>query len=231
MAQAFLLQAMAAGMIHCINLPDEDTFMITPDQWNMFLTAVAVSCFGGDLASRGLDAFLHPPMHDCMKAKPPKGVVHLKADGSWLQNCALRGKSGYWTFGFPRPRKTERKAYVAGFKHGTDAMPEWAQIALSHPNMNVHRLIAFWANGKPPAGKQLACHYYCGEKLCLNPRHISWGSDSDNAYHKSWHHDNKTVHCVEPCPSKHRPSGYMSAADKRGGPIKQRAPRFEKYIA
>lgn len=44
---------------------------------------------------------------------------------------------------------------------------------------HVHRLMCRLAHGEPVAGKHFALHE-CGNKACLNPRHLRWGSHQDN---------------------------------------------------
>lgn len=59
----------------------------------------------------------------------------------------------------------------------------------------VHRVVLFLVHGPPPAGMldAQACHA-CGNRSCLNPYHLYWGSDKDNKADRSFHahsHNNK----------------------------------------
>lgn len=47
----------------------------------------------------------------------------------------------------------------------------------------VHRLVCWWAKGPPPSAEQDdACHFCCDNKQCLNPRHLRWGTKSQNRF-------------------------------------------------
>ena len=62
----------------------------------------------------------------------------------------------------------------------------------------VHHLLCWWAHGPPPAGKKLACHSVCDNKLCLNPHHLSWGDQKANAEQAHLHraHAKRQRGCV-----------------------------------
>lgn len=52
------------------------------------------------------------------------------------------------------------------------------------PYVDVHRLLCYMFNRKPPLGRLQACHFHCGNVHCMNPKHLCWGSAADNAMHR-----------------------------------------------
>ena len=80
----------------------------------------------------------------------------------WMQNVRLRYQDGYWQWHFTR-----------------DSLKTAA--AKNRVSVGVHHLLCWWLHGPPPAGKALACHNTCGNRGCINVRHISWGDQADNA--------------------------------------------------
>ena len=44
-----------------------------------------------------------------------------------------------------------------------------------------HRTVCELAHGAPPLEKPYACHS-CGRKICVNKRHLRWGSHKENAW-------------------------------------------------
>ncbi len=50
-----------------------------------------------------------------------------------------------------------------------------------------HRLVCFWFNGPPPAGKGCVSHR-CHNKMCLNPSHLVWASALDNFHQAKRQH-------------------------------------------
>jgi hypothetical protein len=47
-------------------------------------------------------------------------------------------------------------------------------------NHLVHRLVCIEAHGPPPFPGAQACHGECHNRRCVNPRHVYWGSPTDN---------------------------------------------------
>ena len=47
-------------------------------------------------------------------------------------------------------------------------------------NKRAHRVICEARHGRPPASRPLACHS-CGNRWCVNPNHLYWGTYKNNA--------------------------------------------------
>jgi hypothetical protein len=54
----------------------------------------------------------------------------------------------------------------------------YGKIKLKKKTMNSHRYVCISAHGSPSAG--LDARHLCGVKLCVNPRHLKWGTRSEN---------------------------------------------------
>jgi len=65
---------------------------------------------------------------------------------------------------------------VFGKGYGSYPTPEGP-----HTSIGAHRIACERAHGPAPIDKPFACHYVCGRPVCVNPRHLRWGSVQDNA--------------------------------------------------
>lgn len=96
----------------------------------------------------------------------------------------------------------------------------------------VHHLLKWYKSGAPPPSKveendsggqglvhwHHALHWQCDRPRCLNTHHLSWGNQSDNAYHadkqrsKGWllGKDLQEVSSVQ----EHRPEGYETLLER-----------------
>lgn len=77
----------------------------------------------------------------------------------------------------------------------TDDCVEWpygrmangyGRVKLDGFTHNAHRLMCFWKNGPAPSDKPEAAHG-CGNRACVNPRHIRWASRQENMADKVIH--------------------------------------------
>lgn len=72
----------------------------------------------------------------------------------------------------------------------------YGQISISGRPVRVHRLVLFLNTGT--IGEHVL--HSCDNPVCINPQHMSWGSDSDNARDKvnrGRHHNQKKTHCPQ----------------------------------
>lgn len=165
----------------------------------------------------------------CVLAREPGIVVaeprRLRDRGHWLSGGTLSGKDGYWQWSFRHLSAKQWAEQVVRLRGG-DKQPSRLPAATGdasdpvsrarrNAHINVHRLICWWAHGSPPSDEEtLACHVTCGNKLCLNPHHIQWGSIADNAYHRSRHADRRAGWPIpEDAILPHAPQNYVSHHD------------------
>jgi NTP pyrophosphatase (non-canonical NTP hydrolase) len=82
------------------------------------------------------------------------------------------------------------------FKTRTGPNLEYGQISKGSANRiggfkgkygrRAHRVLCALAHGEPPTDKHVACHA-CGNPICVNPKHLYWGTAHDNAADKIKH--------------------------------------------
>ena len=103
--------------------------------------------------------------------------------------------------------EAERQSEQAGTPQSQqDAARRAANLTIASANdyTSLARLLCWYGNGAPRVDKPLACHYYCDNPICLNPKHLSWGSADDNVGHREWHREKaKGMHPEEACPPKY----------------------------
>ena len=150
-----------------------------------------------------------------------------KGDG-WLQHLRVVQHGGRWhlALGTLLPEQWDSfLVHLVSEAEGPDAKAQaHAQVedARKNTDMGVHQLLCWYQEGPPTGDKNQACHFYCGEKRCLNPRHLCWGSARDNRYHKWWHDlrvaDRVRANMcgeVQSAPCKHAPDDWQLPSKKR----------------
>lgn len=75
--------------------------------------------------------------------------------------------------------KMTRWFYGCELWTGAKTASGYGGVLFAGRNRGVHTLIAEHYHGPAPDGRPFACHI-CGNKSCINPAHIYWGSPRDN---------------------------------------------------
>lgn len=55
----------------------------------------------------------------------------------------------------------------------------YARIGLQGKSYYAHRVVCVEAHGPPPSSEHEAAHS-CGNRACMNPKHLSWKTSKDN---------------------------------------------------
>ena len=189
--------------------------------WKHFIRAAAKTLLSNGEGLRGEAAFLKASEDVCLLAGTPSLTAALTGS-TWVQGAVFQHKDAYWQVRLPEPSASDIKG-CGGLKCPARLMRQ-AQKSVSY---NVHHLLTWWAWGAPPGnGYDQALHWRCGNKLCLNPHHLCWGSAKDNAYHRTFHGERRRgLHSASDHPEKHVPAGWESAREKAK---QQKKPRSHK---
>ena len=187
----------------------EEVYQLGPSDWKMLVGVCACVCLCIGGVGEGYKALIQAQQDKCELGRKP---ILIRAHGGkdWLQGAVFQGKEGYWQVRLPKASSTD----IAVCK-GLSAKPQLRKQAQQSLSTNVHHLITWWAHGRPgQSDYNQACHWYCGNKLCLNPHHLCWGSNADNAYHRTWHAERKKgLHSSDTAPERNVPAGWVSHAE------------------
>ena len=211
-AGAKLLMAGVAGM-----------WSLKPADWVSLITLIAQTCLRACEGVGGYEALVQATSGKCVLANKPYLIrAQLHGGQAWLQEAVFQAKQGYWQLRMPRVKSTAI-ARCRGVKPDSNLKGQ-AQKTLS---INVHHLITWWAWGRPSQSEHdQACHWYCGNKLCLNPHHLYMGSVRDNAYHRTWHAEKgRGLHASLDSPDRHAPPGWKSVLSKASSGLPARPHR------
>ena len=148
----------------------------------------------------------------------------------WLQNVRVVQHGGRWHFSFGSLLAHEWDAFrdhLVSEEDGPEGEAlarEQVEDARKNRDFGVHQVLCWYQEGSPKGDRNQACHYYCGDQHCLNPRHLSWGNHRDNSYHKWWHEANRkkrfcpnTKSEAQGAPHKHAPDEWQPSSKKRKG--------------
>lgn len=71
----------------------------------------------------------------------------------------------------------------------------YGHVAINRQVKYAHRVMCIMAHGEPPAPKMVAAHS-CGNghKGCVNPRHLSWKTNSENILERRQHGTSRSQH-------------------------------------
>ena len=65
----------------------------------------------------------------------------------------------------------------------------YARIGLQGKSHYAHRVVCIEAHGPPPSSEHEAAHS-CGNRACMNPKHLSWKTSKDNHADRKRHGTN-----------------------------------------
>lgn len=167
--------------------------------------------------------FVQAQPNQCLKVKTSLSGKRLnlcertqmQRVADWLQPWYVKGSC--------RPKRCQVGVYVgkvtaAELSNFIECVPKYRTMLGCH---SVEALAAAWTepvglhvvlcqllvSPQPPG--LICCHYRCDNKLCLNPKHLCWGTHEDNAYHRRWQSRNGCLQNLHKSsqshPERHRP--------------------------
>lgn len=178
--------------------------------WSHLMKATSLSILVNGEGLKGEDAFLKASREECLLAGTPS-LTAAYTGRTWVHGAVFQHKDGYWQVRLPEPSASD----IKGCK-GLRCPAKLRRQAQKSVSYNVHHIVAWWAWGAPPGGGyDQALHWWCGNKLCLNPHHLCWGSAADNAYHRTFHGDKKKgLYSASDHPEQHVPPNWYLAREQ-----------------
>ena len=171
----------------------QESFVLSQGARDILLNVIAHHCLARVQAQAGGQAFITalPSRAQCLRAKPPTLKIVQGQASEWLHGASLHSTN-----------TSSKKQY-------------WVLQMAEGGVHRVHQIMCWLANGPPPLGKSMACHYKCDESLCLNPHHLSWGDQADNHYHLTYHTERRVYHLHqdEDGPERSRPQEWVPVGD------------------
>lgn len=162
----------------------------------------------------------------------PKGQHSDAHVPGWLQHLQTCRQAGRVAVGFHVPELSDDKLTVMRLRdcnRYSECCNDEQMILLRTKGrtpkavlskLPVHVLIChLWHTPLSEVHDQ-SCHYFCDDKDCMNPKHLCWGSNKDNAYHREWHKDNRRLKNLFPddkqrWPDQHAPPSWKKRKANR----------------
>lgn len=60
----------------------------------------------------------------------------------------------------------------------------YGRVSVGGHYERAHRLACRMAHGDPPADRPIEAAHSCGERMCINPRHLRWATRAENEHDK-----------------------------------------------
>jgi hypothetical protein len=123
-------------------------------------------------------------------------------------------------------RYTGKECLLWPFAIGSAGYPK-VSIGQHAKSRDAHRWLCELAYGPAPTPQHVAAHH-CGQKLCLNPGHIRWATQTENMADKIIH---KTNHAKETHPRRKLTNDAVRDIRESKGPLKEAAKKYGVHFS